>query len=114
MTQRISHWIDGREHPGASGRTAPVHNPASGQVTGLVDLAGPAEIDAAVQSATRAAAEWRTSSLSKRAAILFAVRQQLSERADELAAVITAEHGKVHADALGEIARGLENVEFAA
>ena len=114
MTPRISHWIDGRQQAGASGRTAPVHNPATAVVRAEVDLASTAEVDAAVQSASVAARAWRTSSLSKRAAILFAMRQQLSDRADELAAVITAEHGKVHADALGEIARGLENVEFAA
>jgi len=114
MTKRISHWIDGREQAGTSGRTAPVFNPASGLVAGEVDLASAAEVDAAVQAAVDAATAWRSSSLSKRAAVLFAFRHELSERADELAAVITAEHGKVHADALGEIARGLENVEFAA
>jgi len=114
MTKRISHWLDGRIVGGTSGRSAPVFNPASGHVTAEVDLASAAEVDAAVRSAATAAASWRTSSLSKRAAVLFAFRQQLSERADELAAAITAEHGKVHSDALGEIARGLENVEFAA
>jgi malonate-semialdehyde dehydrogenase (acetylating)/methylmalonate-semialdehyde dehydrogenase len=114
MTTRISHWINGREQAGVSGRTAPVYNPATGAVRAEVDLAGVTEVDAAVQSATEAARTWRASSLSTRAAILFAMRQQLSERADELADVITAEHGKVHSDALGEIARGLENVEFAA
>jgi malonate-semialdehyde dehydrogenase (acetylating) / methylmalonate-semialdehyde dehydrogenase len=114
MTTRIAHWIDGRVHPGTSGRTAPVFNPATGVETGLVDLASAAEVDAAVRSAVTAAAAWRTSSLSKRAAVLFAFRQLLQERADDLADVITAEHGKVHSDALGEIARGLENVEFAA
>ncbi|MGH3459305.1 CoA-acylating methylmalonate-semialdehyde dehydrogenase [Aeromicrobium sp.] len=114
MGQHISHWIDGRIRPGTSGRTAPVFNPALGEVAAEVDLASTAEVDKAVLAAKQAAAEWRTSSLSRRASILFAMRQQLHERADELASVITAEHGKVHADALGEIARGLENVEFAA
>jgi malonate-semialdehyde dehydrogenase (acetylating)/methylmalonate-semialdehyde dehydrogenase len=82
-------------------------------VSGRLDLAGADEVDTAVRSAKTAAKAWRTSSLSTRAGVLFAMRQLLHERADELAAVITSEHGKVHADALGEVARGLENVEFA-
>ncbi len=114
MTSRIPHFIDGTLTPGISGRTAPVHDPATGVVSAEVDLANAAEVDVAVRTALAAAREWRTSSLSRRSSILFAMRQQLSDRADELARVITAEHGKVHADALGEIARGLENVEFAA
>src|SRR5688500_15686721 len=114
MAQRISHWVDGRIRPGTSGRTSPVFNPAVGEVAAEVELASATEVDDAVWSAKKAAATWRTSSLSRRAHILFEFRQQLSERADELADVITAEHGKVHSDAVGEIARGLENVEFAA
>lgn len=113
MTTRISHWIDGRTREGTSGRSAPVHNPATGQVTGEVDLASVEELDAAVASAAEAAREWRHSSLSRRAAVLFAFRELLHTRAPELAAIITAEHGKVLSDAGGEIARGLENVEFA-
>ncbi len=114
MTRRIPHWIDGREAPGTSGRVAPVFNPATGRQTGEVDLAGGAETDAAVASATAAAKEWRRASLSTRSAVLFRFRELLHDRSDELAAIITAEHGKVLADAAGEIARGLENVEFAA
>jgi malonate-semialdehyde dehydrogenase (acetylating)/methylmalonate-semialdehyde dehydrogenase len=113
MSTRIPHWIDGRPHEGASGRTAPVHNPATGAVSGEVDLASAAEVDAAVASAKDAAAGWRRASLSKRAAVLFAFRQLLHDNAEKIAQVITGEHGKVHDDALGEIARGLENVEFA-
>jgi malonate-semialdehyde dehydrogenase (acetylating)/methylmalonate-semialdehyde dehydrogenase len=113
MTKRIAHWIDGRETPGHSGRTAPVFNPAIGQQTGQVDLAGTDEVDAAVAKAAAAAKQWRQASLSKRSAVLFKFRELLHERADDLAAIITAEHGKVLADAAGEIARGLENVEFA-
>ncbi len=109
----IDHWISGSRVPGTSGRTAPVHDPATGEQTGVVPLASVAEVDAAVKTAVAAAQEWRTSSLSKRAAVLFAFRQLLHDRTDELAAIITAEHGKVLADAAGEIARGLENVEFA-
>lgn len=112
-TTRISHWIDGRESAGTSGRTAPVFNPATGQQTAEVDLASAAEVDAVVAKAAAAAREWRTSSLSKRSAVLFAFRELLHARTDELAAIITAEHGKVLSDAAGEIARGLENVEFA-
>src|SRR6476646_8952605 len=114
MSQRISHWVDGRLLEGTSGRTSPVYNPATGQETARVDLASAAEIDAAVAAAGRAAKQWRSSSLSRRSAVLFAFRELLHTRTDELAAIITAEHGKVLSDAAGEIARGLENVEFAA
>ena len=113
MTTRISHWIDGRESAGTSGRTAPVFNPATGAQTGEVDLASASEVDAAVARAAEAARSWRQASLSRRSAVLFAFRELLHQRSDELAAIITAEHGKVLADAAGEIARGLENVEFA-
>ncbi|HEY3535319.1 MAG TPA: CoA-acylating methylmalonate-semialdehyde dehydrogenase [Pedococcus sp.] len=113
MTTRIAHWVDGRPREGASGRTAPVFNPASGRTTGEVDLASGEEVDAVVASATTASVEWRQSSLSQRSAVLFAFRELLHARSPELAAVITAEHGKVLSDAAGEIARGLENVEFA-
>ncbi|HSV41757.1 MAG TPA: CoA-acylating methylmalonate-semialdehyde dehydrogenase [Nocardioidaceae bacterium] len=110
---RIGHWIDGALVGGTSRRTAPVFNPATGQETGQVALASRGEVDTAVASAARAAAEWRASSLSSRAAVLFAFRQLVHDRADDLARLITSEHGKVHADALGEVSRGLENVEFA-
>jgi malonate-semialdehyde dehydrogenase (acetylating)/methylmalonate-semialdehyde dehydrogenase len=113
MTSRISHWIDGRTTPGTSGRTSPVYNPATGEQTGEVELASAAEVDAAVASALEAAKFWRRASLSRRAEVLFNFREQLNARKDELAAIITAEHGKVLSDAAGEIARGLENVEFA-
>ncbi|MEP7191417.1 MAG: CoA-acylating methylmalonate-semialdehyde dehydrogenase [Actinomycetota bacterium] len=114
MTQRISHWIDGRRTPGESGRTSPVYNPATGQRTAEVELASAGEVDVAVAKAVSAAREWRHASLSQRAGVLFALRQLLHERTDELAAIVTAEHGKVLSDAAGEIARALENVEFAA
>ena len=113
MTTRISHWIDGRVSPSASGRSAPVFNPATGIQTGAVDLADVGEVNAAVASALTAAAEWRHASLSRRASVLFAFRELLHAKTDELAALVTAEHGKVLSDAGGEIARGLENVEFA-
>jgi malonate-semialdehyde dehydrogenase (acetylating) / methylmalonate-semialdehyde dehydrogenase len=113
MATRISHWLDGAISPGSSGRTGPVFNPATGEQTAEVDLASTAEVAAAVASAKVAAAQWRHASLSQRAAVLFAFRELLHSRIDELAAIITAEHGKVLADAAGEIARGLENVEYA-
>ncbi|GAB2735606.1 CoA-acylating methylmalonate-semialdehyde dehydrogenase [Nocardioides pakistanensis] len=113
MTTRIEHWINGKPTALDSTRTGPVHNPATGEVTGEVLLASPDDVVAAVATAREAAQEWRESSLSRRAAVLFAFREILHARTDELAAVVTAEHGKVLADAAGEVARGLENVEFA-
>jgi malonate-semialdehyde dehydrogenase (acetylating)/methylmalonate-semialdehyde dehydrogenase len=113
MTNRIAHWVDGAVMVGASGRTSPVYNPATGLQTAEVDLASVAEVDRAVASAKAAAREWRTTSLSKRSAVLFAFRQLLHDATDELAKIITAEHGKVLSDAAAEIGRGLENVEYA-
>ena len=113
MTTQIGHWIDGRPTPGTSGRTAAVFNPATGEHTGDVALASSEEVSAAVAAALTAARSWRSASLSRRAAVLFAFRELLHAHADELAALVTAEHGKVLADAAGEVARGLENVEFA-
>jgi malonate-semialdehyde dehydrogenase (acetylating)/methylmalonate-semialdehyde dehydrogenase len=113
MTTQIGHWIDGRRTAGTSGRTAAVHNPATGAHTGDVALASTAEVAAAVASAVTAARAWRSASLSRRAAVLFAFRELLHGHADELSAAVTAEHGKVLGDAGGEVARGLENVEFA-
>jgi malonate-semialdehyde dehydrogenase (acetylating) / methylmalonate-semialdehyde dehydrogenase len=113
MTTRISHWIDGHEVPGTAGRTSPVFNPATGRQTAEVELAGADDVGRAVASARAAAQEWRSASLSKRSGVLFAFRELLHERAGELAEIVTAEHGKVLSDAAGEIARGLENVEFA-
>ena len=113
MTTPISHWIDGSLVEGTSGRTSPVFNPATGEQSGAVQLASASDVDRAVTSATEAARSWRQSSLSRRTEVLFAFRELLHGNADELAAVVTAEHGKVLSDAGGEVARGLENVEFA-
>ncbi len=109
----IDHWISGRRAPGTSGRTSPVFDPATGVQTGAVPLATAGEIDDAVKVAVSAAAGWRNSSLSTRSGVLFAFRELLHQRSDDLAAIVTSEHGKVLGDAAGEIARGLENVEFA-
>ncbi|MFJ2663713.1 CoA-acylating methylmalonate-semialdehyde dehydrogenase [Nocardia fluminea] len=111
--QSIGHWIDGKPVRGSSEATAPVTNPATGAVTGELALANVADTRAAIDAATMAFASWRDSSLTRRAQVLFRFRELLSERKTELAAVITAEHGKVAADALGEVTRGLEVVEFA-
>jgi malonate-semialdehyde dehydrogenase (acetylating)/methylmalonate-semialdehyde dehydrogenase len=111
--QTIGHWIDGRRHPGSGTRTGDVTNPATGRVTGHVAFAGPAEIEAAVASARKAASDWAATSVSARTQVVFRFRELLNERKEELAWIITAEHGKVHSDALGEVARGQEVVEFA-
>ncbi|ROS61253.1 malonate-semialdehyde dehydrogenase (acetylating)/methylmalonate-semialdehyde dehydrogenase [Frigoribacterium sp. PhB160] len=109
----VAHWIDNAEVPGASGRTAPVFDPALGVETKRVSLADQSEIDAAVASAARAFPAWRDLSITKRQQIMFRFRELLNERKGELAEILTAEHGKVLSDALGEITRGLEVVELA-
>ncbi len=111
--KRIGHWIDGRVVPGSSGREGPVFNPALGEQTAVVHLASAAEVDAAVASATAAFPAWRATSLAKRAEVLFNLCELIDGNRKEIAALITAEHGKVLSDAAGEVARGLENVEFA-
>ncbi|MDO9377219.1 MAG: CoA-acylating methylmalonate-semialdehyde dehydrogenase [Nocardioidaceae bacterium] len=113
MTTSINHWIGGASVPGTGGRTADVTNPATGEVTGQVDLASQDDVQAAVAAATAAFPGWRDTSLTKRTQILFAFRELLNARAPELAAIITSEHGKVLSDAAGEVARGQEVVEFA-
>ncbi|MFC5998904.1 CoA-acylating methylmalonate-semialdehyde dehydrogenase [Quadrisphaera sp. GCM10027208] len=112
-TRRITHWIGGKPWTGDAARTGPVYDPATGQVTGHVDLADAGTVDEAVAAAHEAWQEWRHASLTRRTQVLFAVRQILNERKAELAEVITSEHGKVVSDALGEVTRGLEVVEFA-
>jgi len=109
----IPHWIDGAPRPSTSGRTAPVYNPATGAVSAQVALADETEIAAAITSAERAAAIWGAYSIAKRQTVLFAFRELLNARKGELAAIITAEHGKVLSDAMGEILRGQEVVELA-
>jgi malonate-semialdehyde dehydrogenase (acetylating)/methylmalonate-semialdehyde dehydrogenase len=111
--ERIEHWIGGVLTAGTSGRVGPVFNPATGEQTAEVDLANRQEVGRAVEIAAEAAKQWRRASLSKRSAVLFKFRELLAERSGDLAAIITSEHGKVLSDAAGEIARGLENAEFA-
>ncbi len=110
--KRISHWIGGRLVEGRSGRSGPVYDPALGQQTGAVDFATPEEVDLAVQAATEAFESWRAMSLSKRTAIFFQIRELVHERHEEIARILTAEHGKVLSDAMGEVARGLEVIEY--
>ncbi|MDX1892112.1 CoA-acylating methylmalonate-semialdehyde dehydrogenase [Mycolicibacterium sp. 050158] len=109
----ISHWADGKSFAGSSDRTAPVTNPATGQITGEVALADVADARAVIDAAAAAFPAWRDASLAKRTAVLFAFRELLNARKHELAQIITSEHGKVVSDALGEVSRGQEVVEFA-
>ena len=111
--KRISHWIDGRIVEGSSGNSGPVYDPATGEQSAAVDLASVDEVDRAIAVAEAAAPEWRATSLSRRAEILFRMRELVDANRKEIAAFLTAEHGKVPSDALGEVARGLENIEFA-
>ncbi|MFC5379267.1 CoA-acylating methylmalonate-semialdehyde dehydrogenase [Aquipuribacter nitratireducens] len=113
QVRSIGHWLSGAEVRGRSGRTHPVTDPATGEVTGHVDLADPDEVDDVVNAAAAAGAAWGRLSLGRRTKVLFRFRELLESRAEEVAAVITAEHGKVLSDALGEVSRGLEVVEFA-
>ncbi|MEU6612682.1 MULTISPECIES: CoA-acylating methylmalonate-semialdehyde dehydrogenase [Streptomyces] len=113
MTKTVNHWIGGKTVEGTSGQYGPVTDPATGAVTTQVALASVAEVDAAVAAAKAAYATWGTSSLAQRTAVLFRYRALLDAHRDDIAALITAEHGKVHSDALGEVARGLEIVELA-
>ena len=109
----VPHWISGKPVDGTSGRTAEVYDPATGQVARLVGLASADEVAAAVAAASQASSGWGRTSLTKRTQVLFAFRELLAARKEELAAIITAEHGKVLSDALGEVNRGLEVVELA-
>ena len=109
----IEHWADGKKFTGVSDRTAPVTNPATGQVTGEVALASVEDARAVIDAAAAAFPAWRDTSLAKRTQVLFTFRELLNERKGELAEIITSEHGKVLSDALGECHRGQEVVEFA-
>lgn len=113
MTTRITHFIGGQSWTGNSARSAPVYDPALGVAGKAVDLASASDVSFAVDTAARAFTEWRDISLTKRIQILFSFRELLNARKEELAEIITAEHGKVLSDALGEITRGQEVVEFA-
>lgn len=113
MQATVQHWSDGTFFEGTSDATAPVTNPATGQVTGQVALGNVADARTVIDAAAAAFPAWRDTSLTNRVRVLFAFRELLNERKGELAEIITAEHGKVVSDALGEVTRGQEVVEFA-
>ncbi len=113
MTTLISHWADGARFDGSSTRSADVTNPATGEVTGQVALAGQDDAERVIGSARAASRAWAATSIAARTQVVFRFRELLNERKGELAALITAEHGKVLSDALGEVSRGQEVVEFA-
>jgi malonate-semialdehyde dehydrogenase (acetylating)/methylmalonate-semialdehyde dehydrogenase len=111
--ERVNHWINGARVAGTSGRKGPVYNPATGETAREVDFASAEEVDAAVAAAQAALPGWRATSISRRTEILFRMRNLVDQHREEIAALLTREHGKVRTDALGEVARGLENIEFA-
>ena len=111
---RITHLVNGAPWQGTAERTSPVYNPATGEQTGELDLASADVVDVVVATAQAAwRSEWQRMSLTKRTQVLFAFRELLNARKKEIAALITAEHGKVLSDAEGEVTRGLEVAEFA-
>ena len=110
--KRISHWIGGKPVAGTSGRNGPVYNPAKGQQAAEVDFASVEEIDQAVQAAKEAFPAWRAMSLSRRTELFFRIRELVHVHREDIAKLLTAEHGKVLSDALGEVARGLEVIEY--
>ena len=112
-TAIVSHWINGKEQPATSDRHGVVNNPATGEVIARVGFAGRDDVDRAVAAAKATAADWRATPLSRRAEIIFRLRELILSNRDDLARIISLENGKTIADALGEVARGLENVEFA-
>ena len=113
MTTRVTHWINGQTWTGTPERSGDVYDPATGKVTKTVDFASRALVDDVVAVAKAAFPAWRDASLTKRAQVLFAFRELLNANKDKVAELITAEHGKVLSDAVGEVTRGLEVVEFA-
>jgi malonate-semialdehyde dehydrogenase (acetylating)/methylmalonate-semialdehyde dehydrogenase len=113
MSPDVTHWVDGKPFDGSSERRGEVYDPATGQVAKYVRFASADDVDRAVDAAAAAFGRWRHSSLAERSRVLFRFRELLREHTDDVAAVITSEHGKVRGDAVGEVTRGLEVVEFA-
>ena len=113
MATTLHHWRNGASFEGSGGRFADVTNPATGEVSAQLALASADDVNEVVLAAAAAFPAWRDTSLARRTQILFAFRELLNARKPELAAIITAEHGKVLSDALGEVSRGQEVVEFA-
>src|SRR5437763_9993315 len=112
MARTIHHWIGGKPTSGAGQRSGPVFNPATGEQQAQVAFASTADVDDAVRTAKAAFNEWSQASLSKRTKIMFAFRELVNARVNDLAEIISDEHGKVVSDARGEVQRGLEVVEF--
>jgi malonate-semialdehyde dehydrogenase (acetylating)/methylmalonate-semialdehyde dehydrogenase len=110
--RRITHWIGGRPVAGTSGRSGPVFNPAIGRQTGAADFASVEEVDRAVQAAKQAFPAWRALSLSRRTELFFRIRELVHQHREDIGRILTSEHGKVLSDAMGEVARGLEVIEF--
>jgi malonate-semialdehyde dehydrogenase (acetylating)/methylmalonate-semialdehyde dehydrogenase len=110
---RIGHWVNNKVVLGTSGRSGVVFNPATGEQQAAVDLASVAELDAVVAASKAALPAWRSTSLSRRAEVMFRMRELVDANRKEIANIVSLEHGKVPADAMGELARGLENIEFA-
>ena len=110
---RIGHWINNKVVLGGSGHAGVVFNPATGEQQAAVDFADVAELDAVVAASKAALPTWRATSLSRRAEIMFRMRELVDANRKEIANIVSLEHGKVPADAMGELARGLENIEFA-
>jgi malonate-semialdehyde dehydrogenase (acetylating)/methylmalonate-semialdehyde dehydrogenase len=110
---RISHWVDGKVFVSTSGRSGVVFDPATGQQQASVDFASVEEVDHAVAVAKAAFPAWRATNLSRRAEVMFHMRELVDANRKEIASLLSKEHGKVLGDALGEVARGLENIEFA-
>jgi malonate-semialdehyde dehydrogenase (acetylating)/methylmalonate-semialdehyde dehydrogenase len=111
--KNIDHWIDGKFVPSTSGNYSPVYNPATGVQEAQVGLASAEEVLLAIESAKAASKSWRSSSISKRAEIMFRFRELVVANRDHIANLVSLEHGKVPSDAAGELARGIENIEFA-
>ncbi|MGA1442145.1 MAG: CoA-acylating methylmalonate-semialdehyde dehydrogenase [Ilumatobacteraceae bacterium] len=110
---RIGHWVNNKVVLGTSGRSGVVFNPATGEQQAAVDFANVSELDAVVAASKAALPAWRSTSLSRRAEIMFRMRELVDANRKEIANIVSLEHGKVPADAMGELARGLENIEFA-
>jgi len=113
VMETLPHWIQGRAHESKSERSGDVYNPATGEVQRRVKYATVAEVDLAVASAKKASESWRHATLATRTRIMFAFRELVNRHKEDLAKMLTLEHGKVFSDALGEVSRGLEVIEFA-
>ena len=109
----VNHWIGGKLVSSESGRSGVVWNPATGEAQAKVDFASVEEVDQAVEVAKRAFVDWRATPLSRRAETMFKMRELVDANRRQIAELLTLEHGKTLPDAMGEVARGLENLEFA-